>query len=138
MESVKTIAEQFKEGGFEIKRVPKLEINSGIQQVRKIFPRLWFNKRNTEQLVRALESYHKDWDDVAKVFRSTPKHDWSSHYADSVRYLATGLKETDNTVDTYDKAVFKFTNPQKYNHDLGIKADEMREYRENLYRYIDK
>mgnify|MGYP003997330637 FL=1 len=77
LESNKTIAEQFQEAGFDVKRIPKAEINQGIQQLRKIFPRIWFDKTKCKQFIRALENYHKEWDEKAKVFRQAPKHDWS-------------------------------------------------------------
>jgi len=92
LESNKSIEEQFQEGGFrthitEMIPVGVGEIN-GIQQLRKLFPRLWFDKENTKNLVKALEFYHKEWDEKTKSFREHPKHDWSSDYADAMRYLA--------------------------------------------------
>jgi phage terminase large subunit len=38
--------------------------------------------------IEALRAYHREWDDDNKCFRETPLHDWSSHTADSFRYLA--------------------------------------------------
>jgi hypothetical protein len=63
MESNKTIEEQFKEGGYQTNIVDKLEINNGIMAARKLFPRVWFDKGKAHQLVRCLESYHKEWDE---------------------------------------------------------------------------
>jgi hypothetical protein len=37
---------------------------------------------------KALKNYHKDYDEVNKVYRNNPKHDWSSHCADMIRYWA--------------------------------------------------
>jgi len=93
LESDKTIQEQFEEAGFRTEIVPKDNINNGIQQVRKMFPRLYFDKEKTAQLIRALENYHREWDEKAKVFRNQPKHDWSSHSSDAMRYLAVGYEE---------------------------------------------
>jgi phage terminase large subunit len=42
-------------------------------------------------LLRALESYRKDWDEGKKTFAVRPRHDWASHGADAFRYLALGL-----------------------------------------------
>lgn len=94
LESPKTIAEQFESYGFKVKRVPKLDINSGIQQVRKIFSQLWFDKERCKQLIRSIENYHHEWDEVKKIFKDQPLHDWSSHAADALRYLAVGVNET--------------------------------------------
>jgi hypothetical protein len=93
MESEKTLQEQFIECGFRTEIVPKLDIMSGIQQVRKIFPRLWFDSEKTKQLIRSLENYHKEWDDKRKTFQSHPFHDWSSNFSDSTRYMAVGHED---------------------------------------------
>jgi hypothetical protein len=87
-QSQKTIEQQFSEAGFNTERVANHRIRQGINEVRKIFPRVWFDKDNCQQLLRALDNYHKEYDAKAKVFRNTPKHDWSSHAADAMRYLA--------------------------------------------------
>ena len=42
--------------------------------------------------VNALMNYRRDWDDVGKAWRGKPKHDWSSHGADAMRYLAVGYR----------------------------------------------
>jgi|TARA_Y100000034_G_C6889821_1_gene409155 hypothetical protein len=101
LESKKTIEEQFKEAGFKTKIVQKTAITNGIQELRKLFPRLWFDKDKTKDLLRCLENYHKEWDEKAKVFREVPKHDWSSHAADAMRYMAVGWREKPDDSQDY-------------------------------------
>jgi hypothetical protein len=43
--------------------------------------------------IEALRQYRKDWDEKLKTFRDKPKHDWTSHAADALRYAAVGLQE---------------------------------------------
>ena len=93
LESKKTIQEQFEEGGFRTEIVEKLEIKDGIQAARRIFPKVWFDKTKTKQLIESLENYHKQWDEVKKVFLEHPCHDWSSHAADAFRYTAVAYDE---------------------------------------------
>lgn len=88
LESPHTIAEQFEKLGFKVEKVPELSINQGIQLVRKIFPQLWINKDTTLRLMEAIEAYQKDFDEKRKVFKSYPRHDWTSHSADALRYMA--------------------------------------------------
>jgi phage terminase large subunit len=139
MESMKTIAEQFKEAGFNVKRVPNASINNGIQAVRKMFPRFWIDKTRGCDLIRALENYHKEWDEKAKVFRNNPKHDWSSHSCDAMRYLAIGLKE-DSPDYNYDQAVQAYTSHRtgipKVKEGLGVKWDEYKEYQRAVKEYM--
>ncbi len=73
----------------------KVGINDGIQEARKLFPRVRFDSENCVQLVRCLENYKKDYDDVKKIFRDQPRHDWASHGADNFRYFAVSDKDTE-------------------------------------------
>lgn len=113
LESPKTIAEQFSDYGFKVIRIPKLDINQGIQLVRKTFPKLWINKDKCTQLIRAIENYHHEWDEVKKVFKDNPFHDWSSHACDMLRYMCVGIQETTpSTVNDYKHSVNEYIGKQ--------------------------
>lgn len=60
----------------------------GINAARLIFHRIYFDEDNTEDLRNALSLYSQEWDDKRGQFKSKPKHDWTSHFADAFRYLA--------------------------------------------------
>lgn len=85
--------EVFRLQRFRSKIVPRQNIADGIQAVRTMLGQCWFDKVKVEKGLDALKAYQREWDDKEKVFRSTPKHDWSSHFADCARTLAMGLKE---------------------------------------------
>lgn len=141
LESAKTIEEQFKEAGFKTKVVPKLGIDQGIQLVRKYFPRMWFDKTKTKQLIRSLENYHKEWDPRAKVFRNNPKHDWSSHAADAIRYMCVGWEEDRaNEMIDYTKAVKDIIGDDNYSPELGRNKEQreaMREYEREVRKAMN-
>lgn len=71
---------------------PDLRIDDGIQQVRSILDRCWFDEKKTEKGVDCLINYSRDYDENGKTWRSRPRHDWSSHGADAFRYLAVGYR----------------------------------------------
>lgn len=96
MSSGKSRQEVLMEAGLEITIAPSLSVADGIQAVRRILPRCWFDKENTKQGLAALRNYRRQYDEKRNVFFDTPLHDWASHYADSFRYLALGLNEIDN------------------------------------------
>lgn len=77
--------------GINLIAVPKVQVIPGIDQVRLILNRCWFDEKKCSLGIRALEAYKKEWDDRIGCWRSSPLHNWSSHGADSFRYLATGL-----------------------------------------------
>jgi hypothetical protein len=68
--------------------VPLASIADGINAARRALPLCIFHPRTEEGGISALEQYRREWDDERKAFRSTAVHDWTSHPADSFRYLA--------------------------------------------------
>ncbi len=80
-------------GIINTKVVTKLPVDDGINAVRKILPRCWFDKDKCAEGLKALRQYRREWDDRRKVFYEKPYHDWASDPADAFRYLAVGLAE---------------------------------------------
>ena len=79
-------------GVHNIEIAPQLLIDDGIQQVRTLLDKCYFDEGKTEKLWDALNNYSRDWDENGKTWRMRPKHDWSSHACDSMRYLAVGYQ----------------------------------------------
>jgi phage terminase large subunit len=75
-----------------IKVCPMLSIEDGIQQVRAMIHRCWFDIEKTERGLECLRQYRRDWDDNLKSWRGRPLHDWTSHASDAFRYLAVGYQ----------------------------------------------
>lgn len=74
--------------------VPRpLKKEDGIQAIRSILPRVWMDKTKCKRLIDCLKNYSKEWDEKRKVWKPTPKHDWSSHGNDSFQTFALGFKE---------------------------------------------
>lgn len=67
-------------------------IFDGIESVRGTLERCYFDEVKCKQGLKALEAYKKEWNDKLGCYRSSPLHDWSSHCADSFRYMATAIK----------------------------------------------
>ncbi len=89
--------------GISFLPAQKTEIIPGIDQVRNILNRCWFDEKKTEKLIKCLDNYKKDWDERNACWRSQPLHNWASHGADAFRTLATGLHYVVNTVkDTHN------------------------------------
>jgi hypothetical protein len=74
--------------------VPILGVEDGIQAVRSIFPRCFFNSIKCRRGIDALRDYHKKWDETKRIFSATPDHSWASHGSDAFRILATGFEES--------------------------------------------
>lgn len=85
-------------------RDPSVDI--GINAVRQLLPLCEFNvepvpfigedlaaaKARMQRAIDAIRQYHREWDSKLQKFKDAPLHDWTSHTADSLRYLARGKK----------------------------------------------
>ena len=74
----------------------RTSIIPGIDAVRNILNRCWFDEKKCEKLIKALDGYKKEWDERNACWRSNPLHNWASHGADSFRTLACGLHLVSN------------------------------------------
>lgn len=74
--------------GLRPEVVPQAGLLDGINATRRTLPRCIFHTRCEDVGISALEQYRREWDDDKKTFKANPLHDWSSHLADSFRYLA--------------------------------------------------
>jgi phage terminase large subunit len=93
----KSRQEVLQEAGLEITVAPRLSVADGIQAVRRLLPRCWFDKDKTKQGINALRNYRREYNEKQNVYYEKPLHDWCSHAADSFRYLAITLDESDDS-----------------------------------------
>lgn len=84
----KSTQTQFLEHGYNSMIVPELGLQDGIQAARATLPLCWFDKENCHDGLEALKLYRREWDEDRKIFRDKPLHNWTSHPADSFRYLS--------------------------------------------------
>lgn len=89
----RTRVETLKALGRKPRLVPNHRIEDGINALRVSFPRIWIDASTCASGLEALRQYRADYDAKGKVFRNTPKHDWTSHTADAARYMAMAWKE---------------------------------------------
>ncbi len=92
----KSRKEMLEQSGLEITVVKRLPIADGIQAVRQMLPRCWFDK-DVKKGLDALRNYRRNYDEKRNVFYDSPLHDWCSHASDAFRYLAVGLDESDSS-----------------------------------------
>ncbi len=70
---------------------PMHRVEDGINAVRTIIPRCWFDAKKCSRGIDALKLYRAEYDDKLQTLKPRPVHDWASHGADSFRYLALSL-----------------------------------------------
>ena len=127
----RTRAETLVNMGRRPRIVTNHKVEDGINAARLLLHHCWFDELNCEQGINSLRSYQREWDDVKRVFRKTPLHNWASHAADSFRYASMayrniqpekkvpGLQETllqkstlDEMWNIHDKETFSELEPR--------------------------
>jgi hypothetical protein len=78
--------------GINFDIVPRLSIEDGINAVRELFGRCYFDLEKTKEGLTALRNYRKEKDEKRQTFKPKPLHDWSSHASDAFRYVAVSIK----------------------------------------------
>jgi len=76
-----------------------LPLADGINAVRTILPRCWFDAAKCERGIAALKQYQRRWNDDRRMFEDQPLHDWTSHAADAFRYGALTVKDVSRRPD---------------------------------------
>lgn len=98
----KSRLEMLQGAGLNVDVLPRLSVDDGIQSVRRLLPKCWFNMPRVRQGVDCLRNYRREFDEKRNVFYEKPLHDWASHGSDAFRYLAIGL---DNTQSSWSKPI---------------------------------
>lgn len=89
-----TRLEKARQLGISFTVSSNLSIEDGIEAVRSTLGKVWIDEMSCQPLLKALESYRQEFDAKKKVYKSQPLHDWSSHFADCMRYLCINLPKT--------------------------------------------
>lgn len=79
--------------GRNVHLLPPANVDDGINGVRQLLPRMWFDADKCRDGLEALRHYRTEFDEKAKAFKPRPLHDWSSHAADAMRYAAQGYRD---------------------------------------------
>jgi len=79
--------------GMRTSIVPKLSIDDGINAVRMILSRCWFDHEKCKDGLDALRQYRWAVSDKGEV-KNRPEHSWCSHAADAFRYFAVGNNQS--------------------------------------------
>jgi phage terminase large subunit len=83
----------FEERGFATKVLKRTAVEDGIEAVRMILPRSYWDREGTAQGLHAARNYRTDYNEKTRAYALRPMHDWASHGADALRYAVMGINE---------------------------------------------
>ena len=102
----------FRSLGIDAIIVPNIPVMDGIEKVRGLLPRCWFDEKRCEYGIKCLEMYHKEYNPKLEVYANRPCHDRWSHGSDSMRYASLAIQKgsfgTGLTADEWDKTRRKY------------------------------
>jgi len=89
-----SLKDQARSLGIEFVPMPRdLDILAGIESVRGVLPRCWFDEIRARGGLDALQNYRKEYNRKLKKYSNRPLHDWASHGADAFRTLAKVIEQ---------------------------------------------
>jgi hypothetical protein len=89
-----TRIEKARQLGLKFTTADDFSLQDGIEACRSTLPKVWIDEKKCARLIKCLENYRYEYDQKRQNYKSTPLHDWSSHFADSFRYLCVSLPKT--------------------------------------------
>jgi phage terminase large subunit len=92
--------------GIKFNVAPILPVIDGIDAVRSMFSKCWFDRVKCKEGINALKNYRKSFDEKRKTYLNTPYHDWSSNAADAFRTMAVAIDNKHHSAPA--------TGPDKY------------------------
>jgi len=75
-----------------VKILPRVPPDDGINAVRMLLPTMRFDAVRCAGGLESLRQYRREYDEQRRTFKPAPLHDWTSHDADAMRYLVLGLE----------------------------------------------
>ena len=94
LQTGRSTVEQFLDAQFPVQIAPRLALQHGVDAARKLLPSVRWDLTNprVRQGIDTLRSYRRSYDEIRKVYRNIPLHDWTSHCADAFRGYALTCK----------------------------------------------
>lgn len=101
-----SVVEQFLHHHYPVDLAPRMDIQDGIEAARTLIPACSWDLDNprVRKGLDTLKSYRRAYDDVRRVYRDKPLHDWTSHCADAFRGFALVSKRAILTPTREDDA----------------------------------
>ena len=123
-----TRLEKARQLGVSFTLAPSISIEDGIESVRSALGKIWIDEHTCKPLIKALENYRQEYDIKRKVYSARPLHDWSSHWADAMRYMAISLPKTKDGLSPEEL-------DRRYNDAMGFNSTLPAVFRDDLPNY---
>lgn len=95
LQSGKSLADVARGAGLKVDILPR-DTNEmfGIECLRGMLPRFFFDQSKCEKGIKAVESFRKEWNEKLGCYREKSYHDWASHGSKALIYCAEAVLRT--------------------------------------------
>lgn len=77
--------------GIDFTVVTNISIDDGIDATRRLLKQVWIDERRCARGIECVQNYRREYNDKMQEFKPRPVHDWASHAADALRYVALSI-----------------------------------------------
>ena len=78
--------------GINVTDSVKLSLEDGIECVMSVLPRCWIDEDKCRPLIKALENYRREKDELHNIYYERPVKDQTNDACDAFRYMAINVK----------------------------------------------
>lgn len=91
----KSLADIARDSGFKVEVLSR-DLNEvfGIECLRNMLPRMFFDYVKCEKGIKTIENFRKEWNEKLGCYREKSHHDWASHGAKALIYAAEAIERT--------------------------------------------
>jgi len=95
LQSGKSLVDIARGMGLKIDVLPR-DTNEmfGIECLRNMLPRFWFDQTKCDKGIKAVEAFRKEWNEKLGCYREKSYHDWASHGSKALIYCAEAVQRT--------------------------------------------
>lgn len=95
LQSGKSLVDIARGMGIKIDVLPR-DTNEmfGIECLRNMLPRFWFDQTKCDKGIKAVEAFRKEWNEKLGCYREKSYHDWASHGSKALIYCAEAVQRT--------------------------------------------
>lgn len=96
-------------GASRVHIIERESLQTGIQAVRAMLPYVVIDRDRCNDGIEAVRQYQREWDEERRIFSDRPLHNWCSHPADALRYLAMAWQQERPAPEKKREVIVPFT-----------------------------
>lgn len=83
----RSIVQQAYDLGVKMRVVPATSQMNSIEAMRKTLEVTWWDQDKCNEAIEAMLQYQYEYDEERQTFKTKPRHDWTSHFADAAEII---------------------------------------------------